>query len=546
MEQRQGKQGLKAEQVVGQHIPTLAKAEKPAIPLTVVSAVLTAVPIFFPLTFPFAWFGLVPFLFALQTNDWKVTLTVSLIFGFVFHGATNYWLIPTISGLAPFANSTPQIMAVWAVIGFVALLILQSLFTVLFGVSVRFFGQTRKGFPFAVIVGVSWFLTEWLRSLGTFGYPWALLASTQVSFLPLVQIVAWIGSFGLSGVVAFVNALFFEWLRWKKSQYLVLAFSFLVALSLLGWLDGKRVTGEAKRSPHLTVAVVQGNFGKERWRPDVTFEELREILRTHLSLSEKAVKRGAKLIVWSETALPWHLKEDGFWGYGASQLQGFAERNRTVLLVGAGEWQDEKSYNSCFVFAPKGTLKGSKVARKTRLVPFGEYLPGREFFPWLTKILPHAPNETAPGENIAEISLQINGKTVKPAIVICFESLFPFHIRQLVGNPLASTQISNLIVVITNDSWFGNTLAPYHHARVAVLRAVEMRRAVVRCAGTGISLIVTPVGKSAQVSKWDERCILVGSVPLVKGSSCYQILGDLPLVVIAMATLLWLQRKPRK
>lgn len=529
--------------MAGPHITALATAEKRTLPLAALSAVCLATPLFYPLAFPLAWFGLVPLLIALQTQRRQIAFAASVLFGFVFHGLANYWLVPTIANLAPFAQSTKQAMAVWAVVGFFALLLWQSLSSVLFGMSVWLVGQRCGNKWFALVVGSSWLLTEWLRSLGVFGYPWALLASTQVAFLPAIQFAAWVGSFGLSGIIALINALLFQWWRERKSIFLLLALVILTSACLLGWLEIRRLEKQASQSPHLKVAVVQGNFGMERWRPDVTSEELREILKTHLSLSEQAVKQGAKLIVWSETALPWRLRDNGFWGYGASELFEFVRRHEVVLFVGAGEWLNGKSYNACFVFAPKGRLNGEEVAHKIRLVPFGEYLPGREWFPWLEKILPHAPIETAPGQKRAETVLQVDNKVVKPAIVVCFESLFPFHIRHLVGSPLTSTHIANLIVIITNDSWFGNTLAPYHHARIAVLRAVEMRRAVVRGAGTGVSLVITPTGKVVQASKWDERCILIASVPFMEKISGYQIWGDLPFVVLALATLAMAWRK---
>ncbi len=537
MECRRKGQPARAQQVAGPNITTLATAEKRALPLSVLSAVCLATPLFYPLTFPLAWVGLVPLFIALQTQRWQVAFIASALFGFVFHGLANYWLVPTIANLAPFAQSTKQAMAIWAVVGFFALLLWQSLFSLLFGMLVWWAGRRCAERWFALAVGSSWLLTEWLRSLGTFGYPWALLASTQVAFLPIVQIAAWLGSFGLSGIIALINALLFQWWREQKIVFLLLALVILVSACSFGWLEIKRVEKQANLSPHLKVAVVQGNFGMERWRPDVTFEELREILKTHLNLSEQAVKREAKLIVWSETALPWRLRDNGVWGYGASELFDFVKRHEAALFVGAGEWREGKSYNACFVFAPEGKLSGEDVAHKIRLVPFGEYLPGNEWFPWLERILPHAPVETAPGQKRAETALRVDNKIVKPAIVICFESLFPFHIRHLVGNPLTSAHIANLIIIITNDSWFGNTLAPYHHARIAVLRAVEMRRAVVRSAGTGISLIVSPTGRIVQASRWDDRCVLIATMPLMEKSSGYQIWGDLPFVILALLVL---------
>lgn len=524
-----------------QSISALAAFEKRAIPLAITSSFCLALPLFIPLTFPLPWFGLVFLLSALQSNRWQFALTGSLIFGIAFHSAANYWLIPTVADLGPYTESPSQWMSAWAVIAFVALLLWQSFFSAIFGLIAWSILSKAKGLSAAIGVGGAWILTEWLRSIGTFGYPWALLASTQVSFLPIVQWVSFVGSFGLGGAIAFVNALFFEGLRWHDKRFLLSASFLLSLIILIGWVEIVRFESFSKKSPHLTVAAVQGNFGKERWRPDVTFAELEEILQTHLRLSEQTVKGGAKLIVWSETALPWRLREDGLWSYGANEILSFAKDYQVVLLVGAGEWLNRKSYNACFVFAPPKVLLGSEVYHKIRLVPFGEYIPGKRFFHWLDKILPHAPVETEPGKNwdmpllhFREINLK-----VKLAIAICFESLFPFHLRRLVASSLQAPK-ANLVVIITNDSWFGNTLAPYHHARVAILRAIELRRSIVRSAGTGISMIISPTGRVLRTAGWGQRKFLIASVPIVDNLSVYQILGDLPFVFFSLFFLAWI------
>ncbi len=546
MGREQASRETRTKPMVGSPVKALATLEKRTAILAISSATLFAIPLFVPLAFPLAWFCLVPLMVALQSPCWQFPLTVSLLFGLVFHGFANYWLVPTIITLAPFAESTTQAMTIWAILGFVSLLLWQSLFATLFGILLWLIGKRTRGVLFAIGASSAWLLTEWLRSLGVFGYPWALLASTQIAFLPVVQLVAWIGSFGLSGVIAFVNALFFEWWQQRRSRYLASALGLICAICLLGWMEQRRVERQMSSSRHLKVAVVQGNFGKERWRPDVTFEELEEILKTHLRLSEQAARQGAKLIVWSETALPWRLRENDGWGYGANEVQALANEHQVILFVGAGEWRDERSYNSCFVFAPEGMLKQEGVYHKIRLVPFGEYVPGRELFPWLDKILPHAPVQTAPGNRwtIPPLSFKDVKLVVVPAVAICFESLFPFHIRKLVGRQSSQNSPANLVVIITNDSWFGNTLAPHHHARAAILRAVEMRKSILRGAGTGISLIILPNGKIVRVAGWNERRVLIASVPLMGERSCYQVLGDLPFVILAMFGLTLICLKP--
>ncbi len=521
-------------------VPPLAAATRRPIALALASATLLLLPFFVSLAFFVAWFALIPFFQSLSGQRWKTALAASLVWGLVYHGCLNYWLVPTIIDLGPFANTPTATMKVWAGIAFLALLLWQGLFALLFGgLAWRLLQQPITLWTVSGLA-VSWLLVEWLRSLGPFGYPWGLMAATQIAFLPLAQTAAWVGSYGLGGLIVLVNGLgFLAWQR-RQGRFLLAAFVLLACISVLGWLDWHRTAQQAKAAPKVTAAVVQGNFGKERWRPTVSWEELQQILMTHLRMSRQAAQKGAEVIVWSETALPWRLREDSRWGYGAAEVQRLAQRFQVALFVGAGDWQDARSYNACFVFAPKGWLHGEEVAYKMRLVPFGEYLPGRHLFPWLAQFLPQAPVETAPGTRFAALRLRWKGKEIRPAIVICFESLFAFHLRHLTNSVDA-----NLVIILTNDSWFGATLAPVHHARIAILRAIELRRAVVRGAGTGISLIVAPTGEVKQIAPWNKQRLLIDSVPLMDHSSLYSRLGDLPFVGFALLLVLGLLLRHR-
>lgn len=421
-------------------------------------------------------------------------------------------------------------MRVWGAAAFGGVLVWQALFCLLFAALAAAILRRRCDGLAAAAIGGAWALTEWLRSVGTLGYPWALLASTQVAFLPLLQLVAWVGSYGLSGVIAMVNGLVaIAWLRRRWAEGLI-ALSLLTALSIFGWWDMHRVQQQMRHAPSLTVAAVQGNFGMERWRPDRPLSDLTPILRAHLRLSERAVRRGAQVIVWSETALPWALRVDGQWQWGTAALRAFVQRHKVALLVGAGERRQGRSYNAAFLLASvggKATLCG--VYRKVRLVPFGEYTPWRDRLPWLVRWLPPRPEETVPGDTIAPLRLPVP-RPLWLAVAICFESLFPFHARQLVAG-----QGPTLLVIITNDHWFGATLAPYHHARAAILRAVESRRAVARCAGTGISLLALPTGRVVQWAGWNRQAVLVARLPLMTLPSPYHRWGDAPVSVACAA-----------
>jgi len=473
---------------------------------------------------------------SLRGKSWRRALFCALLFGFVFHGAANYWLVATVARLSPFTGLSPTAMLGGGILAFFGALLWQVLFVALFGMLAwALLRRPCSGWR-AVALGGGWLLTEWLRSLGTLGYPWALLASTQVAFLPLLQLCAWLGSYGLSALLVAINALLA--IAWWERRWVwgLWAMGLLVAAIAFGWWDGKRVRHQIRQAPFLTVAVVQGNFGMSRWRPDVQESQWRVILKEHLRLSELAARRGAKVIVWSETALPWALRVDGRWQWGYSALQDFVRQRRVVLFVGAGEWRKGRSYNACFVFAP--TQRGAEfvgVYQKARLVPFGEYIPWREQLPWLVNWLPQRPDETTPGKSVAPLLIP-SPRPFLAAIAICFESLFPFHVRQLLR---CDTKTPSLLVILTNDHWFGNTLAPYHHARVALLRAVESRRAVARCAGTGISLLALPTGQILEWAGWQKRTVLVASLPLMTKPSPYHQVGDGPFVAIALLLVGW-------
>jgi apolipoprotein N-acyltransferase len=474
---------------------------------------------------------------ALKGKSWRRALFCALLFGVTFHGAANYWLVPTVAHLSPFTGLSPTAMLGWGILAFFGALLWQTLFVVLFGMLAwALLRRPCSGWQ-AVALGGAWLLSEWLRSLGTLGYPWALLASTQVAFLPLLQLAAWVGSYGLGALLVTVNALLaMAWWQ-RRWAWALWAMGLLVTAIAFGWWDGWQMQKQIRQAPHLTVAVVQGNFGMSRWRPDADENRRRTILREHLRLSELAARRGAKVIVWSETALPWALRVDGRWQWGYSALQDFVRRRQVVLLVGAGEWRRGRSYNACFVFAPtQGGAEFVGVYRKARLVPFGEYTPWREQLPWLARWLPQRPDETSPGDLLTAVPISFP-RRFAAAIAICFESLFPFHVRQLLYSP--DRQTPSLLVIITNDDWFGDTLAPYHHARVALLRAVESRRAVARCAGTGISLLTLPTGRVLEWAGWQKRTALVASLPLMTKLSPYHRVGDLPFVVIALLLVGW-------
>ncbi|MDQ2800462.1 MAG: apolipoprotein N-acyltransferase, partial [Armatimonadota bacterium] len=208
------------------------------------------------------------------------------------------------------------------------------------------------------------------------------------------------------------------------------------------------------------------------------------VMQTFLGQCREAARHGARLTVWPETAFPGYLQTDL-----TTQRQAAAEavRDHQAQLIGGVEydWEQHKSANSLFVMNAQGQVTGSY--QKRQLVPFGEYVPGVNWLPVLEKlhVTPadmKAGADTQPlldgGPGIGDI-----GAT------ICFESSYPRFLREQVARG------AGLLVISTDDTWFGRTAEIRQHTAIAAVRAAETDRYLVRSAATGVSQVIDPTGK---------------------------------------------------
>jgi apolipoprotein N-acyltransferase len=220
------------------------------------------------------------------------------------------------------------------------------------------------------------------------------------------------------------------------------------------------------------------------------------------------------LIVWPESAAPFYFLAEV--PPTRMVMQGIAEAG-THFLIGAPafELRGEKAdyYNSAYLVGPRAEVLGRYD--KAHLVPYGEYTPFKEFLPFLGKIVEH----------VGDFKAGETGKTLewmdrKLGIQICYEIIFPGLAREQVRNG------ANLLITITNDAWYGKTAGPYQHFSLAVLRAVENRRALVRSANTGISGFIDPVGRPLDLTPLMEEAAVVRELPLLDTRTFYTRWGD--------------------
>jgi apolipoprotein N-acyltransferase len=186
-------------------------------------------------------------------------------------------------------------------------------------------------------------------------------------------------------------------------------------------------------------------------------------------------------------------------------------------LFGSPSYEEEGGRasfaNSAFLLKPDGVLAGRYD--KMHLVPYGEYVPLRRFFPFIGKIV-QGVGEFRPGKGFYPISY--HGRRF--GVLICYEGIFPEAARDY------KNRQAHLLVNITNDAWFGKTSAPYQHLSMTVFRAIETRLYLVRSANTGISAVIDPTGRIVSRTGLFERTVLKGEVKFIDAKTFYEAYGD--------------------
>ncbi|MBC2593140.1 apolipoprotein N-acyltransferase [Ruficoccus amylovorans] len=252
------------------------------------------------------------------------------------------------------------------------------------------------------------------------------------------------------------------------------------------WLFFKTIPRADETGPMFKAGVVQPwTDPQKKW--DINF--FRENLLTLSSLTERAALSDPDLIVWPEAATPGPLldPEDPRMKAWVEQLVNFAG---VPLLTGNMAIDDGHWYNAAFVIYPASGTYGEWYAKQKR-VPFGEFVPFREWLPFLGKFVPLEDIARGPGPVILPVELPEGTYNAGP--LICYEDIFPTLARQV------TAMGADFLLVVTNDAWYGQEGGAIQHAAHSVLRAVETRRPVLRCGNNGWSGWIDEQGRIRDV-----------------------------------------------
>jgi len=343
--------------------------------------------------------------------------------------------------------------------------------------------------------------------------------------LNIIQISDIFGVYGVSFCIVFGNTVaFLIYLRlakkdWKQKRIQTrLAGGALAAFVIIFaavWFYGKwriyHIHELTVNSPSASVAVVQGNIDQAiKWDPE--FQTSSTLKYVHLSFLTKKSK--PDLVVWPETATPFYFLKNA--DLSELVLNGIRETGADFLIGSPSFGLAENTveyFNSAYLIDSGGNIKGRYD--KAHLVPFGEYVPLKKWLPFIGKMV----------EGIGDFRSGERGHTIqwgkyRIGIQICYEIIFPDLSRAMVKNDAA------LLINITNDAWYGRTSAPFQHFSMAVFRAVENRRSLIRSANTGISGFIDPTGKVIGSTPLFEDAIMTRKVPVLQKTTFYSRFGD--------------------
>ena len=345
------------------------------------------------------------------------------------------------------------------------------------------FIRNRTNYPIMALCAC--FSLVWLLSPMLF--PWDFSINWIYGGLKGYEFLDIIGAKGLHSVTVFINGAFlYSLIIWKKKQNkkaFVYTLSFLFSFNLFGWMYSK--ISLQKSDKKINITLTQGNIGNIEEGYQRFGNNFRaQVLRVYLDLSAKAVSENTKLIIWPETAYP-AIHYDGFqYQFLARKTYQFLSEKDVHLLTGMfSESLMGKTSNAAVIFTPEGGFLHEPI-KKQVLLAFGEYLPGESWFPFLRKVFPMVGDfERGSGPQVKEIA------GVKIGLQICYESLFPSFSRLLANDG------AQILVNLTNDSWYGPHSEPLQHLYSLLARSLETRLPILRATNTGISALLLPNGQ---------------------------------------------------
>jgi apolipoprotein N-acyltransferase len=428
--------------------------------------------------YPLAYVAAVPLLLAVRRSRTILdSAKCGMLCGAIFFGGVLFWI-----------NTLSRWAGPWAYVSWISLAVFQALFLAAFAGSAKYISKYKLDI---ILIPFLWAVIEWIRSLGPFGVTGGGLGYSQAGFIPVLQLASIAGIYGISFLAVMVNEAVLEFVADRNIRVLTAALLILIMVIGFGQL---RISAFRDTGREINIAVIQGNIPQDE---KMDFRSMYRIVDDQEILSWKALPSRPDIIIWPETAVTTYLFDSAVI---RPQIAEMVKKGRAYYLIGTPYREGDKTYNSVAALSKNGDYMGRYD--KQRLVPFGEYLPLRPLFYPILRNISLFEKDYDSGKVPKIIDLGI----AKVGAVICFESTFPYMVRDKIRKG------AQFILVATNDAWFFDSAAPYQHIEAAQVRAAENGVYVVQAANTGVSAIIDPLGRVVKRSNVGQTAVLTGKI----------------------------------
>lgn len=459
-----------------------------------------------------AWFSFVPCIYFL--NDIKKIKTVigyAFLWGFIYHLSFLYWL----SGNIGIDSLILKYFTMFLVSSFLALNIVIIFFLYFF---LKKNCSNNYVFYILPLIVVS---VEFLRSFGLYGFTWSSFSYSQTDYLLISQNIEYTGIYGLSFWIVLINVIIYDLLntRYSKMKLYILMISFLFP-----WLTGAIIKNNyIEPSSYIKAKIIQPNISLNEKR-----KNLNASLSTLINLSTSSSNDSIDLIVWPESSISNRFLRNGNYNNKLSEhMNSFLKNEKIHLVAGLEANYKNKKFNSAVLFNNDSIIN---IYHKQRLVPNVEHTP--EFF----NIIGY--NMGLTNFSIGDELTMFSVNNIPFASMICIESIFAHPTRLFVKNG------AKFLVYIVNDGWYTKPPEPQQHAKRSIYRAIENRRSVIRCANTGISMVIDPYGNIIHKTELNNSNVINANILIsdtktfyTKYGNLFSILNLLALIFITLITI---------